>query len=86
VVGAPRGAIIIVLNFFLFELMLAPVFVRKYFTVLYTSRSPKMNGGLTIKTIPIRTIAMLRRSNIMIGSFKKSLADITVKIGAVAKT
>ena len=60
-------------------------FVHNYITDLYTSRSPKMNGGLTIKTIPMRTIAMLRRSNTMIGSFKKSLAEITVKIGAVAK-
>jgi hypothetical protein len=56
-----------------------------YVTVLYTSNSPNMNGGLTIKTSPARTKATLKRSRITIGSFKNILAEMTVKIGAVAE-
>jgi len=43
-----------------------------------------MNGGFTIKTIPNKTVKMLKRSNFKIGSFRNSLAEMTVKIGAVA--
>ena len=43
-----------------------------------------MNGGFTIKTIPNKTVRMLKRSNFKIGSFRNSLAEMTVKIGAVA--
>ena len=43
-----------------------------------------MNGGLTIKTMPKTTVRILKRSSFKIGSLRKSLAEITVKIGAVA--
>ena len=54
-------------------------------SVVYNSVEPKMNGGLTTKTIPAKTNITLSMSAGTIGSLMNNLAKKAVNMGDVAE-